>query len=313
MACGYPRDAAAVLLIELDGLRDGMDDMADRITRICKAQQRPRRAGGQGRGRAGDALARPQGQRSGPSPGWRPTTCRSTARCRAPCCPRRCAGWPRSAAGYDLPDRERVHAGDGNLHPAASCSTAGTRPKEKVEAAGMEVLRRSARTSVARSAASTASASRSWRPCTSSSATNDLRAQCFVKDAFDPRGLCNPGKLLPPDSRPARRRRRRRRGACCRRPRCGGVAPAWPPWRRDSRPARRRAGSMRTQATSRGAPGRRGPRLEPSVLALADARRLARVRGRRRTKLDWGNPPAASTCCCSTAVCRLLPTSMPTT
>ena len=31
---------------------------------------------------------------------------------------------------------------------------------------------------------------------------NDLRAQWFVKDAFDPRGLCNPGKLLPPDSRP---------------------------------------------------------------------------------------------------------------
>jgi FAD/FMN-containing dehydrogenase len=26
---------------------------------------------------------------------------------------------------------------------------------------------------------------------------NDLRAQALVKDAFDPEGLCNPGKVLP--------------------------------------------------------------------------------------------------------------------
>ena len=26
---------------------------------------------------------------------------------------------------------------------------------------------------------------------------NDLRAQRLVKDAFDPEGLCNPGKVLP--------------------------------------------------------------------------------------------------------------------
>jgi hypothetical protein len=26
---------------------------------------------------------------------------------------------------------------------------------------------------------------------------NDLRAQRFVKEAFDPQGLCNPGKVLP--------------------------------------------------------------------------------------------------------------------
>jgi len=26
---------------------------------------------------------------------------------------------------------------------------------------------------------------------------DDLRAMWFVKEVFDPRGLCNPGKLLP--------------------------------------------------------------------------------------------------------------------
>jgi hypothetical protein len=32
LACGYPRDAGAILLIELDGLRDGMDELAEQIT-----------------------------------------------------------------------------------------------------------------------------------------------------------------------------------------------------------------------------------------------------------------------------------------
>ena len=51
---------------------------------------------------------------------------------------------------------------------------------------------------------------------------NDLRAQRFVKDAFDPRGLCNPGKVLPPDAEAGRAAARRpRRGAAC-----GGVTGA---------------------------------------------------------------------------------------
>ena len=37
MACGFPRDAAAVLLIELDGLKDGMDDLAEQITASAEA------------------------------------------------------------------------------------------------------------------------------------------------------------------------------------------------------------------------------------------------------------------------------------
>src|SRR4029079_6082232 len=34
--CGYPRDAAAALLIELDGLAVGMDAQADRIVAACR-------------------------------------------------------------------------------------------------------------------------------------------------------------------------------------------------------------------------------------------------------------------------------------
>ena len=48
LSCGYPRDAGAVLLIELDGLKDGMEDLAEQIAAICRCQPRPGSAGGPG-------------------------------------------------------------------------------------------------------------------------------------------------------------------------------------------------------------------------------------------------------------------------
>jgi glycolate oxidase subunit GlcD len=36
LAAGYPTDAAAVLVIEIDGLEASLDDQAERITRVCK-------------------------------------------------------------------------------------------------------------------------------------------------------------------------------------------------------------------------------------------------------------------------------------
>src|SRR5687767_15574614 len=35
-SCGYPRDAAAALLIEVDGLAVGMEAQADRIVAACR-------------------------------------------------------------------------------------------------------------------------------------------------------------------------------------------------------------------------------------------------------------------------------------
>jgi FAD/FMN-containing dehydrogenase len=35
-ALGFPRDAAAVLLIELDGLVDGLEDMGSQVLAICE-------------------------------------------------------------------------------------------------------------------------------------------------------------------------------------------------------------------------------------------------------------------------------------
>ena len=92
-----------------------------------------------------------------------------------------------------------LHAGDGNLHPCFLYDGRQPGEKEKVEEASMGVLR------ICASLGGTVSGEHGigvekleamhW-----SSATNDLRVQRLVKDAFDPEDLCNPGKVLPAET-----------------------------------------------------------------------------------------------------------------
>ena len=58
--CGYPRDAAAALLIELDGLAAGMEAQAERVVAGLPRLRRARGARGARRGRAPAALEGPQ-------------------------------------------------------------------------------------------------------------------------------------------------------------------------------------------------------------------------------------------------------------
>jgi glycolate oxidase len=56
--CGYPQDAAAVLIIEVEGMSTGLKEQADKIEEICMATQVPRGAGRQEPGRTRPALER---------------------------------------------------------------------------------------------------------------------------------------------------------------------------------------------------------------------------------------------------------------
>ncbi|MCK7472422.1 MAG: hypothetical protein MZV49_00150 [Rhodopseudomonas palustris] len=66
---GYPQDAQAVLIIELDGLTDGMDEQADRKSWPSAVKRGGQRPAGQGCGRTGRALGGPAGRfrRRGPA------------------------------------------------------------------------------------------------------------------------------------------------------------------------------------------------------------------------------------------------------
>jgi FAD/FMN-containing dehydrogenase len=96
---------------------------------------------------------------------------------------------------YDVKIASVFHAGDGNLHPLLLFDSRNPADVEKVTAAGMEVLR------VCADLGGTVSGEHgigveklAALPLVFTE--SDLRAQALVKEAFDPDGLANPGKLL---------------------------------------------------------------------------------------------------------------------
>ena len=195
MACGFPRDAAAVLLIELDGLQDGMEEMTGKIIACCEesgvreirvaADETERTALWKGRKGAFGAVSRL-------APNYLVAD-GTVPRTKLPEALRRVAEVGRT---FDLRIASVFHAGDGNLHPLLLFDSRIEADKQKVIAAGMEVLR------VCAELGGTVSGEHgiglekidAMRLVLSE---EDLEAQFFVKDAFDPDHLCNPGKMLP--------------------------------------------------------------------------------------------------------------------
>ncbi len=195
MTCGFPREAAAVLLIELDGLFDGMEEMTDQIVAICRANgvqdvqvardETERAALWQGRKGAFGAISRL-------APNYLVAD-GTVPRTELPEALRRVA---EIGCRYGLRVASVFHAGDGNLHPLLLFDSRIEEDRSKVMAAGMEVLQ------VCADLGGTVSGEHgigmekldAMRLVFSE---NDLRAQGFVKEAFDPQGLCNPGKVLP--------------------------------------------------------------------------------------------------------------------
>jgi glycolate oxidase len=195
LACGYPRDAGALLLIEVDGLRDGMDDLADQIAAICR-----------GNGALDVRVAKDEEERATL---WRgrqgtfPSITRlapnymsldgTVPRTKLPEALRRVA---ELAKTYELDVYCVLHAGDGNLHPCFLYDGNQEGQKDRAEAASMEVLR------ICVQLGGTVSGEHGigiekLEAMAIVFTEDDLRAQRWVKEAFDPRGLCNPGKLLP--------------------------------------------------------------------------------------------------------------------
>jgi glycolate oxidase len=194
MACGFPRDASAVLLIELDGLRDGMEEMAGEITRLCLANgvrevriakdEDERAALWRGRKGAFGSISRL-------APNYMVAD-GTVPRTQLPEALRRVA---EIGCRYDLKIASVFHAGDGNLHPLLLFDSRNPADREKVMAAGMEVLK------VCADLGGTVSGEHGIGveklgalPLVFTE--NDLRAQGLVKEAFDPKGFANPGKLL---------------------------------------------------------------------------------------------------------------------
>jgi len=192
---GFPLDAEAVLLIEIDGLKDGMERLAERIIEICKenharevkaARTEEERAQlWAGRKGAFGAVAR-----------LRPNylVCDGTVpRTKLPEVLTRVMEVGKK---YNLPIANVFHAGDGNLHPLILFDERNEEELRKVHLAGSEILK------ICADAGGTISGehgigTEKKKEMLFVFTPKDISAMRKVKRAFDPEDIFNPGKVLP--------------------------------------------------------------------------------------------------------------------
>lgn len=195
LRAGYPTDAAAVLIIELDGLKEGLDDTVRSIEEICRRNgvrevrtardEREREQLWAGRRGAFGAIARLFPNYS-VSDGTVPRT-------MLPGVLRHVSEIGRK---YDLEIGNVFHAGDGNLHPLVFFDSRDQAQVERVHRAGSEILEACV------AAGGTISGEHGVglekigaMPLVFGAAEIELMRG--IKSALDPLDLCNPGKILP--------------------------------------------------------------------------------------------------------------------
>jgi glycolate oxidase subunit GlcD len=194
-AAGLPPDAGAALLIELDGIEAGLDDEAERVTDICMEF-----------GARSCRAARDEAERKklwaarkgafGAIGRISPDSMIQDAVVPRSRLPEVLSAAYEIAARYELRVANVFHAGDGNLHPLICFDSRFPDQVKRVKEAGRELME------VCVAAGGTITGEhgvgldkRELLPLIFSDA--DMSAMLRVRAAFDPLGLCNPGKIIP--------------------------------------------------------------------------------------------------------------------
>ena len=195
LQAGYPTDAAAVLIIEIDGPDEGLDATAAEIEGICRRNEvREVRT-------ARDEEERNQlwvgrrgafGAVASLSPNYSVSD-GTVPRTKLPEVLRRVAEVGRK---YDLEIGNVFHAGDGNLHPLIFFDSSDPAQLEKVHRAGEEIL------DACIEAGGTITGehgigTEKIGAMPSFFGPGEIELMRGIKGALDPGGLCNPGKVLP--------------------------------------------------------------------------------------------------------------------
>ncbi|HXD23904.1 MAG TPA: FAD-linked oxidase C-terminal domain-containing protein, partial [Gemmatimonadaceae bacterium] len=194
-AAGYPRDAAAVLLIEVDGALAGLDDDVRDIERIC------RECGAREMRIASDAADRArlwQGRKKAFGAMGRVASHLAVQDAVVP----RTRLAPILARIAEIGARHRIHvcnvfhAGDGNLHPNVPYHGDDPDESARVHAAMREIME----LCVAEGGTITGEHGvglDKLRYMESLFPGDSLDAMCRLRDAFDPERRANPGKVVP--------------------------------------------------------------------------------------------------------------------
>jgi D-lactate dehydrogenase (cytochrome) len=192
---GYPLDAEAVLIIELDGLRTGMDRQVKQVERACgrnavrsfqvaeNAEQRALLWKGR-KGAFGAVV------NIAPS-----KICTDISVPRSEL-PKVLAQVMEISRKWEIPITNVFHAGDGNLHPLLLFDPRDEEQVSRAKSADQEITELALRHGGVLTGEHGIGCgkrkymSRMFGPA-------ELRLMWRIKDAFDPDGTCNPDKVLP--------------------------------------------------------------------------------------------------------------------
>ena len=192
---GYPVDAAAILLCELDGTEEEVADQIEHTQKIltaCGAVELRIAKDDDERARywAGRKAAFPAAGRLSPD-----------YYCMDGTIPRRelptvLRGMEELSDDYDLPIMNVFHAGDGNLHPLILYDANVEGEIERVEELGAKILELCVQAGGTITGEHGVGIEKIDSMCVQF-ASAELQQFHAVKHAFDERGLLNPGKAIP--------------------------------------------------------------------------------------------------------------------
>jgi FAD/FMN-containing dehydrogenase len=188
-------DAGAALLIELDGIEAGIDEEADRVKSICLQY-----------GARACRLARDENERKklwaarkgafGAIGRISPDSMIQDAVVPRSRLPEVLDAAYQIAAKYQLRIANVFHAGDGNLHPLICFDSRSADEVQRVKEAGRELMETCVRAGGSITGEhGVGFDKRELLPLIFSEA--DMNTMLRVRAAFDPTGLCNPGKIIP--------------------------------------------------------------------------------------------------------------------
>jgi glycolate dehydrogenase FAD-linked subunit len=192
---GYPVDAEGVVLIEVDGLREEVEAQSEAVQRVCHAS-----------GALSVRLARDEAERAALWAGRKGafaaigrltpdyyTVDGVVPRTKLPATLARIQAISRES-GFRIANV--FHAGDGNLHPLILWDSDVAGAEERVIDAGAEIMQICAAAGGSLSGEhGIGMEKKDLMPLIFS--PEDVAQMQRIKDAFDPAGLCNPGKVFP--------------------------------------------------------------------------------------------------------------------
>jgi glycolate oxidase len=196
---GFPLDAGAVLIVELDGLAAGLDEQADHILEICRKNrareirlarsEEERAALWKCRKRAFGAIGRL-------SPNYL-TEDGVIPRSKLPEIMRFVRA---TSEKHNLRIANVFHAGDGNIHPLVLYDERDASQVERALAAGHEILERCVEMGGSVSGEHGIGVQKIDFMARQFTA-DDLDAMRTLRKVFDPEGRCNPHKMFPGSKR----------------------------------------------------------------------------------------------------------------